>query len=142
MTSSGVHDERPDPVNEHGAAVDALRETWSRHVSDWRADPALNLGVSTLGEECGGPALADLVVDAVAAPQLGPSVDVLELGCGGGKFSTRLASRARSLLCTDISAEMIAHTRATLAQRGLDDKVAGAGAAPITSPRSARNASG
>lgn len=110
-------------MSEHGAAVEGLRETWSRYVSDWREDPSLNLGVGTLGEEWGGPALADLIVDELAGPHLASSVDVLELGCGGGKFSLRLAPRCRSLVCTDISAEMIEQTRATVAGHELAGNV-------------------
>jgi 2-polyprenyl-3-methyl-5-hydroxy-6-metoxy-1,4-benzoquinol methylase len=110
-------------VSGHGEAVDALRDTWSRYVSDWRENPSLNKGVETLGDEWGGPAFADLVVEELAGPYLGPEVDVLELGCGGGKFSQRLASRSRSLLCTDIAAEMIGQTRANLAARGLGGNV-------------------
>jgi 2-polyprenyl-3-methyl-5-hydroxy-6-metoxy-1,4-benzoquinol methylase len=110
-------------VSEPGAAIDGLRDTWSRYVSDWHADPALNLGVGTLGEEWGGPAFADLVVEELAGPYLGSSVDVLELGCGGGKFSLRLAARSGSLVCSDISAEMIDQTRATLTANGLGANV-------------------
>src|SRR5262249_17276676 len=61
------------------------------------------------------------VVEELAGPYLGRSVDVLELGCGGGKYSMRLAPRSRSLTCTDISAEMIAQTRATLMTNSLDE---------------------
>jgi SAM-dependent methyltransferase len=110
-------------MSEPGAAIDGLRDTWSRYVSDWHEDPGLNLGARTLGDEWGGPAFADLVIERLAGPYLGRSVDVLELGCGGGKFSLRLAPRCRSLLCTDISAEMIAQTRATLAANELGANV-------------------
>ncbi len=103
-------------------AVGALRKTWSRYPREWERDAALSLGGETLGEEWGGPEFADLIVELVE-PYLGADVDVLELGCGGGKFSQRLAPRCRSLLCTDISAEMIKHTRSTLGRRGLDENV-------------------
>ena len=105
-----------------GDAVSALRETWSRYPSEWSQDPKLNLGAATLGEEWGGPAFADHLVELVAE-YLGQTVDVLELGCGGGKFSQRLASRCRSLLCTDISPAMIDHTRESLSRQGLEGNV-------------------
>jgi SAM-dependent methyltransferase len=92
--------------------VDALRETWSRYAREWDERPDLNLGVETLGEEWGGPAFAERIVTEVAAPYLGPGVDVLELGCGGGKFSAHLRPRTRRLVCADISADMLARTRA------------------------------
>jgi 2-polyprenyl-3-methyl-5-hydroxy-6-metoxy-1,4-benzoquinol methylase len=80
------------------------------------------MGAETLGEEWGGPKFADRIIELVG-PYLGSEVDVLELGCGGGKFSRRLAPRCRSLLCSDISAEMIDHTRTTLSARALAENV-------------------
>jgi SAM-dependent methyltransferase len=103
-------------------AVEALRATWSQYPREWETDPALRRGADTLGEEWGGPDFTDLVVELVE-PYLGVDADVLELGCGGGKFSRRLAPRCRSLLCADISAEMIDHTRLTLSERGLGENV-------------------
>jgi SAM-dependent methyltransferase len=102
--------------------MEALRATWSRYPQEWATDPALRRGADTLGEEWGGPGFADLVVELVE-PYLGAQVDVLELGCGGGKFSGRLAPRCRSLLCCDISPRMIDHARATLSERGLGENV-------------------
>jgi 2-polyprenyl-3-methyl-5-hydroxy-6-metoxy-1,4-benzoquinol methylase len=99
-------------------AVEALRDTWSQYPAQWRKDPQLNLGVTTLGEEWGGPEFADFIVELVG-PYLGPEVDVVELGCGGGKFSQRVAPKCRSLLCTDISRAMIEHTRESLAERNV-----------------------
>jgi 2-polyprenyl-3-methyl-5-hydroxy-6-metoxy-1,4-benzoquinol methylase len=110
-----------DPA--HGAgAVEALRDTWSAYPAEWQTDKKLNLGYDTLGEEWGGPAFADFIVDVVR-PYLGPDADVLELGCGGGKFSQRLAPLCRMLLCTDISAAMIEHTRASLATKVVSGNV-------------------
>lgn len=103
-------------------AVEALRATWSRYPDEWERDAALNKGAATLGDEWGGPAFADLVIELVS-PYLGADVDVLELGCGGGKFSGRLAPRCRSLVCGDISEQMIARARATLRELGLDANV-------------------
>lgn len=103
-------------------AVDALRDTWSRYPREWKQDSRLNLGVDTLGEEWGGPEFADLVVEMISS-YIGPDKDVIELGCGGGKFSQRIAPKCRSLLCTDISPEMIAHARNGLSERGVSGNV-------------------
>jgi 2-polyprenyl-3-methyl-5-hydroxy-6-metoxy-1,4-benzoquinol methylase len=102
-----------------GDAVAALRDTWSQYPGDWKADKRLNLGAETLGEEWGGPAFADYIVETLVAAELGPDRDVLELGCGGGKFSKRLAPRCRSLLVTDISLAMVEHAKEELASAGL-----------------------
>jgi ubiquinone/menaquinone biosynthesis C-methylase UbiE len=103
--------------------VDALRDTWGLYPGDWKADSKLNLGVETLGEEWGGPAFADYIVEKLAADELGVNRDVLELGCGGGKFSQRLAPKCGSLICTDISPEMIEHTKIGLESRGVSENV-------------------
>ena len=103
-------------------AIEGLRDTWSRYPAEWRKDPQLNLGFTTLGDEWGGPDFADFIIDLVS-PYIGSDADVIELGCGGGKFSQRLAPRCRSLLCTDISVAMLTHTRNNLAKRQLDGNV-------------------
>jgi SAM-dependent methyltransferase len=105
-----------------GGSVEALREAWSRYPGDWERDERLSRGAQTLGEEWGGSAFADLVVELVGE-YLGHDRDVLELGCGGGKFSERLAPRCRSLVCADISRQMLDHTRATLAARAVGGDV-------------------
>src|SRR4051794_10700887 len=92
--------------------VQALRDTWSQYARVWDDRPDLNLGVQTLGEEWGGAEFAERIVTEVAAPYLGPAADVLELGCGGGKFSAHLRKRSGSLVCADISADMLRRTRA------------------------------
>ena len=98
----------PAPVD----PVQALRDTWSNYARVWDERPDLNLGAGTLGEEWGGANFAQRIVTEVATPYLGPEVRVLELGCGGGKFSAHLRPRSRHLTCADISADMLARTRA------------------------------
>ncbi|MDA0171528.1 class I SAM-dependent methyltransferase [Solirubrobacter taibaiensis] len=91
--------------------VQALNQTWSKYAREWADRPDLNLGTQVLGEEWGGPEFAARIIHEVAAPYLG-DVDVLELGCGGGKFSAHLRERTRHLTCADISSDMLARTRA------------------------------
>jgi SAM-dependent methyltransferase len=43
---------------------------------------------------------------------------VLELGCGVGRMTGRLAELSRTVIATDISAEMLAHARTNLRTRG------------------------
>jgi SAM-dependent methyltransferase len=104
-------------------AVEALRDSWSRYPDDWKQSDDLNLGFSTLGEEWGGPDFADLVVEELAGPYLGADIDVLELGCGGGKFSQRIALRCRSLVCSDIAQAMLDHARRELDRQGAGGNV-------------------
>ena len=100
-------------------ALEALDRTWSKYPGEWKHDDSLRMGVAVLGEEWGGPDFANAIVDELAAPFMGPDVDALELGCGGGKFSRLIRGRVRHLCCTDISAAMLAHAAET-AGRGDD----------------------
>ena len=93
-------------------AVPSLRRTWSQYAREWDRRPDLNQGVDTLGDEWGGPEFAARIVDDLVAPYLGSNVDVLELGCGGGKFSAHLHERVRRLVCADLSPDMLDRTRA------------------------------
>jgi 2-polyprenyl-3-methyl-5-hydroxy-6-metoxy-1,4-benzoquinol methylase len=123
VLTADVRRRLPDRLGGGSAgAVEALRDSWSTYPRDWKRDSKINLCVDTLGEEWGGPEFADYLVDLVS-PHLGDHADVLELGCGGGKFSQRMAPRVRSLVCTDISPAMIDHTRTNLAGRGIGANV-------------------
>ena len=44
---------------------------------------------------------------------------MLDLGCGGGHVSYRVAPHVREVVAYDLSAEMLAAVRATAAERGL-----------------------
>lgn len=107
----------------NGRAVSGLRSQWSAYPKKWKRHRYLNMDFETLGEEWGGPQFADAIVDQLVADHLGPDVDVLEIGCGGGKFSQRIAPRVRSLVCADISPAMIAQTRGELTRRGVGENV-------------------
>ncbi len=47
-------------------------------------------------------------------PNIGPQGAILEIGCGGGKYSEKLAALGGSLVCADASSKMLARTRARL----------------------------
>jgi SAM-dependent methyltransferase len=50
------------------------------------------------------------------AVRISPRDSVLELGCGVGRMTGRLAELSRSVIATDISAEMLTHARTNLAR--------------------------
>jgi SAM-dependent methyltransferase len=54
---------------------------------------------------------------------------VLDLGCGGGHVSYRVAPHVREVVAYDLSTEMLAAVRATAAERGLANIATQAGAA-------------
>lgn len=97
----------PQPID----AVAGLREQWDDYPRQWRDDEFINKGTETLGHEWGGAEFASLVIDSVP-PELLDGRDVVELGCGGGRFSRQLAPRVKSLVCADISPKMLELTRA------------------------------
>lgn len=51
----------------------------------------------------------------VMAPHLRGNAMALELGCGGGRISRRVAPLVRELVCTDVSASMVAEASENLA---------------------------
>lgn len=106
-----------------GRAVSGLRSQWSAYPKKWKRHRYLNMDFETLGEEWGGPEFADAIIDDLVADRLGPDVDVLEIGCGGGKFSQRIAPKVRSLIAADISPAMIEQTSDELKRRGIGDNV-------------------
>jgi SAM-dependent methyltransferase len=58
----------------------------------------------------GGPAQLELMEQEVRA-RIEPDQDVIEIGCGPGRITRALSSRARTVRAFDVSEEMIAHAR-------------------------------
>jgi SAM-dependent methyltransferase len=81
------------------------RRVWSRRVSSWDQHGSANLGSVTSA------------LIGVAAVQ--PGADVLDLGCGTGQISIRLASRGANVLGVDVSPAMASRLRAEALRRGL-----------------------
>jgi demethylmenaquinone methyltransferase/2-methoxy-6-polyprenyl-1,4-benzoquinol methylase len=67
------------------------------------------------GEEANARWFADGDAVATALERFGPSGDVLELACGTGLWTERLASHARNLTAIDASPEVIELARARVA---------------------------
>jgi SAM-dependent methyltransferase len=57
-----------------------------------------------------GAEALDLILDALGVA-VSPDDDVVEIGCGVGRITRALASRARSVRALDVSAEMLARAR-------------------------------
>ncbi len=64
--------------------------------------------------EGGDASSAEEIVSRYVAPNLTPGAKVLEIGCGGGRFSERLAALGGALVCADVSPEMLERARARL----------------------------
>lgn len=69
---------------------------------------------------------------ALAEVTLGPGDTVVEVGCGAGRMTRRLAELAGTVLATDISGEMLARARANVPAPSVEFvEVSGAGDLPI-----------
>lgn len=88
------------------AGWDSYSETWDEKVR--------KNGVAHLGDEWGDTTLTEEIMARYVVPNIGPRAKILEIGCGGGKFSERLVGLGGSLVCADVSSKMIERTRARL----------------------------
>ncbi|MDQ2870940.1 MAG: class I SAM-dependent methyltransferase [Acidobacteriota bacterium] len=102
----------PDPKK---SSVAGLEDSWSDYARNWRNRQDVNDSHKVLGEEWGSAEQWKEVFRRGVEPFLKPDAVVVELGCGGGKWSRMLAGRCR-LICTDISSEMLEGTRAAVGE--------------------------
>ena len=68
-----------------------------------------------LGDEWATPEFTARIVERFVRPYVTPAAEILEIGCGGGKYSVQLAPLCRTLVCQDVAASMLERTRARLA---------------------------
>jgi SAM-dependent methyltransferase len=79
---------------------------WDIYSDTWDSS-VCNPGLSYLGDEWGFPELTDEVINRYVNPNISNNSTVLEIGCGGGKFSEKLAPLCKLLICTDVSEKML-----------------------------------
>ena len=100
-------------------------KTWDAYARVWRSwNPELaHIGDEWDGKEAGAAAslaeYEELIESRFIAPYIEPSDDVLEIGVGGGRTAALLRRHCRSLVCADISGEMLAATRRRLGEDGV-----------------------
>ncbi|OGB16679.1 MAG: ubiquinone biosynthesis protein UbiE [Burkholderiales bacterium RIFCSPLOWO2_12_67_14] len=90
------------PFTQSGAAAQRKARFWDKVAHKYAADP--------IADMAGYEATLRRVQGLLSTEQ-----DVLEIGCGTGTTALRLAPSTRSLLSTDVSANMIAIAREKLA---------------------------
>ncbi|MGE0725143.1 MAG: class I SAM-dependent methyltransferase [Alphaproteobacteria bacterium] len=96
--------------------------SWDNYARLWRArNPDLaHLGDEWAGREAGAAgSLQDyvaLIDQRFVRPWIEADDTVLEIGVGGGRTGAILLARCRSLICADVSAEMLALTRSRLGE--------------------------
>jgi len=82
---------------------------WDRYSDTWESS-VLRSGMHYLGDEWGSDQLTDEIIDQYVRPFLPVNAITLEIGCGGGKFSEKLAPLCQELICTDVSLSMLRRT--------------------------------
>ena len=92
----------------------------SPHPSDWVQRMAQQVGRSPadlrfIGDEWSDAASLDSSLSAFLYPLLAPTSTVAEIGVGGGRVASRVASRVAHLACFDISEAMLSAAREALA---------------------------
>jgi len=92
-----------DSSPEYKPFWDAYSDTWESSVR--------KPGQKELGDEWGTVQLVQTIIDQYVKPHLPKGAVALEIGCGGGKYSERLAALCKVLICTDVSRNMLARTR-------------------------------
>jgi ubiquinone/menaquinone biosynthesis C-methylase UbiE len=103
--------------------------TINRYANDWNGYSAewerrYGHRYSHLGDEWCDDGTAERVWERrvfahAVEPYLGPTSRVLEIGCGGGKWTVRLASRAAHLTVFDVAEAMLTRTRVRVEREGL-----------------------
>ena len=86
---------------------------WDSYSKTWK-DRVGKEGVGHLGDEWGDTTLTEEIMARYVVPNIGPRAKILEIGCGGGKFSERLVGLGGSLVCADVSSEMLGRTHERL----------------------------
>ena len=96
--------------------------SWDNYARLWRErNPDLvHLGDEWIGREAGAAesleAYVALIRERFVRPWIEPEDTVLEIGVGGGRTAAVLLERCRMLICADVSAEMLALTRARIGE--------------------------
>jgi ubiquinone/menaquinone biosynthesis C-methylase UbiE len=85
------------------AGWDTYSDTWDSSVH--------KPGLRYLGDEWGSPELTNEIINQYVKPNISNDSTILEIGCGGGKFSEQLAPLCKLLICTDVSENMLQRTQ-------------------------------
>lgn len=116
-----VYRYRKEALRKRSDHID-YESSWDQYARDWKGrHPDLaHIGDEWTGEAAGAATtLTDyerLIEERFIAPHVASTDTVLEIGVGGGKTAALLLRHATRLVCADISAEMLAATRARIGE--------------------------
>jgi ubiquinone/menaquinone biosynthesis C-methylase UbiE len=97
----------PRGVDPSPQSVKTHYETgWDTYAESWESS-VRKVGMQYLGDEWGSSDLTNAIIHQYVKPHLQADAIVLEIGCGSGKFSEKLASLCKLLICSDVSEKML-----------------------------------
>jgi ubiquinone/menaquinone biosynthesis C-methylase UbiE len=88
-------------------------EGWDNYSKSWEAS-VKQPGMQHVGDEWGSPALSEDIIHRYVEPYLKADTKALEIGCGEGKYSEKLAPLCTALICADVSGRMIERAKQRL----------------------------
>jgi SAM-dependent methyltransferase len=109
-----VNTSRPPPMEAIPQRVQThYEEGWDRYSERWETS-VQQPGMQYVGDEWGSPALCEDIIHRYVKPYLPADARALELGCGEGKYSAKLAPLCTGLICADVSGRMIERAKQRL----------------------------
>lgn len=91
-----------EPIGVPVSGTTQYETGWETYSETWESSVSKE-GMRYLGDEWGSTDLTEIIIAQYVKPYLHRNSIVLEIGCGGGKFSKRLVS----LICSDVSEKML-----------------------------------
>ena len=113
----GQHRDGPDRVD--------YEKAWDDYARVWRIRyPTLgHIGDEWVGQQAGAADTVEeysqLIENRYVSPYIEPSDSVMEIGVGGGKTAVLLKEHCGTLVCADISGEMLRITRERIGDEGV-----------------------
>jgi SAM-dependent methyltransferase len=112
---------------QHHKSLDRVdyEEAWDDYARVWRIRyPALaHIGDEWVGQQAGAASTVEeynqLIENRYVSPYIEPSDSVMEIGVGGGKTAVLLKKHCGTLVCADISEEMLRITRERIGDEGV-----------------------
>jgi ubiquinone/menaquinone biosynthesis C-methylase UbiE len=107
LVQEEVKTSRPQPMEAIPQRVQThYEEGWDSYSESWETSVRQS-GMQYLGDEWDSPALSEDIIRRYVKPYLQADARVLEIGCGEGKYSEKLAPLCTVLICADVSGRMI-----------------------------------
>lgn len=101
-------------------AIALLRSTWGSYSERWGNAPAFE-DLPYLGAEWAKPDFCEWITETYVKPFVTQDSVVIDLGCGGGKYTQYLAPLCKQVIAIDISMQMLRRAAAYLDSQGISN---------------------